>query len=1362
MNESAGGLASITTEQAGPAFAPFLEGRSDPGGEPGCQGSVGPPSTGAVDPEVPGGFSDPAHLQITTHSEEIPALRTEITTTNNSTETTKPPAEIPTLAAQSGWLTNPVFRGRSSSVHPPSSRHLLSPPILSSSPRSEQSRSAQERIGRVQREPVFDMSFQSGHQHVDRDVVQPQFAAEHPSGVATTRDEAVHRLPASAMPAPAYAAQFATVRTDVAVCTSETLTAQALLLLGRSAVSPESSPHSSIHHWLQTAQPSVLPSSQVEPSLSSNPSELHPPLPLGADAAMMAPHHSRTSRVSHSTRRTRRTAVSSVAAEILGFSREMTGHLVNVVGQMQAQAQVQQNLNQIQLNQIVNQNEAIRADAKMREERAEKREKAQIEVAEKREENIRNENLVREQMLVKMKTEADEASCKREQFYMDHEFKRQKLIFDSNTVIQQEKIKSDSHREIACMEVMERRELEFQQLQEKERERAIGAQQKSRELASKELQERIQLDRELLKQQQENLLLQKQAEIERLQVLADQRLFQKAEITEKSASKETQSRENVGTLSPLLVTVEMSDLDTSPASQNRPKPIQNMPVVKKTESETRVITDAGNVVAIGVATGESCAPAPVAARSDSKALAMADSNEKQRVVETQPKMLFENSGVLSSDRPTMVASIAATATTTTVSYVPAGMTRVVQLPQQQQMLPPVWAPPPVASPAVHVSTPVWPPSAVLPPSVPPVAAPPPVTSYAATTPAVHVAPAAPPPAAPAPVMPYTLSVSAAPVAHAVSPLAATIQGTLPPIFAATAAPAAPAVTSSPPGHATLQTPVASLGAATYSTSAASGLPLSCVPALMDFKSLPTGAPVPATVVSSEPAPTLSAAQPVVATPAPTVFIRQHETVRPYTGATSYKTYKEYFSRIASCNGWSNKTDCARHLLVAMDGPAAEAVRGLKAEKDGDLDLIWEALARRFGCVDEPERAMRRFDNRRQLENEALAVYEQNLRTLHREAWPATDLKSPEADSLLRRKFTDGVSDPELQKYLRLHAIGDDFAKTVLKAKHFIEANELSRAPKKPAMRTTTPSVNYQAIVEGVMEALVAHDQGRLPEVNALQTPPTANSGGRDRKTSFRRESPAPSESSTGASSRASSVGRTVRFQEQESRQPPNQGYGVAGRSRWDGNRSPRQNNGNGPRPWGDRQPPAQGSPRLPPSVPTGSTWSPRQGGPRFQPPQPVNQWAPGNGGLRSRPPAPGSGNNWRPSGQPPYQRQPPPVRQQWSPGSAEQQPSGVVNSPQYRSRGCHVCGWPGCHSDFHREGAVSPQAPPAASGCFVCGQRWCHSSRHEGYERPPTPQPPVVPPPGSATVSAGPQSNFQRSPPRGAGTPRAVACPQNN
>ena len=62
-----------------------------------------------------------------------------------------------------------------------------------------------------------------------------------------------------------------------------------------------------------------------------------------------------------------------------------------------------------------------------------------------------------------------------------------------------------------------------------------------------------------------------------------------------------------------------------------------------------------------------------------------------------------------------------------------------------------------------------------------------------------------------------------------------------------------------------------------------------------------------------------------------------------------KQYKEYFLRLSLCNGWDTK--------------AAEAVRGILGENDTDLDKIWECLKRRFGFVDEQERAMRRFDSR---------------------------------------------------------------------------------------------------------------------------------------------------------------------------------------------------------------------------------------------------------------------------------------------------------------------------------------------------------------------------------------------------------------
>ena len=49
--------------------------------------------------------------------------------------------------------------------------------------------------------------------------------------------------------------------------------------------------------------------------------------------------------------------------------------------------------------------------------------------------------------------------------------------------------------------------------------------------------------------------------------------------------------------------------------------------------------------------------------------------------------------------------------------------------------------------------------------------------------------------------------------------------------------------------------------------------------------------------------------------------------------------------------------------------------------------------------------MLRFDSRRREENETIPDFEQALRTLHREAWPAA---TPEQrDAALKRRFEDG-------------------------------------------------------------------------------------------------------------------------------------------------------------------------------------------------------------------------------------------------------------------------------------------------------------------------------------------------------------------
>jgi len=138
-------------------------------------------------------------------------------------------------------------------------------------------------------------------------------------------------------------------------------------------------------------------------------------------------------------------------------------------------------------------------------------------------------------------------------------------------------VKADVHREVAHREALERKEAEFRQLQEKERERARDAQLKLRELAAQELKERVHLERELIKQQQQNLLLQKQREVDRLEAQVERHLLQQAQDSAaKPASKAklTPVREEVATLSP--ETVELIEPDTPPSSQNRPKLTRRM------------------------------------------------------------------------------------------------------------------------------------------------------------------------------------------------------------------------------------------------------------------------------------------------------------------------------------------------------------------------------------------------------------------------------------------------------------------------------------------------------------------------------------------------------------------------------------------------------------------------------------------------------------------------------------------------------------------------------------------------------------------------------------------------------------------
>jgi len=226
-------------------------------------------------------------------------------------------------------------------------------------------------------------------------------------------------------------------------------------------------------------------------------------------------------------------------------------------------------------------------------------------------------NQRREQALRKEKAEADEATRKQEQLFMEHKLKTRKMLVDANTTLQQEKLKMDVNREVANLEALERRETEFHQQQERKRERARDAQLKLRELAAQELKERVHLERELVKQQQQNLLLQKQKEIERLEAQVDRNLLSQAQVSasrQAPRGKLAQVPEEVETSSLETVTVELTDSDSPPPpSQNRPKPVKRTPAVVNVGMQAYPVSVSELVVskvvtptvspALGVATG---------------------------------------------------------------------------------------------------------------------------------------------------------------------------------------------------------------------------------------------------------------------------------------------------------------------------------------------------------------------------------------------------------------------------------------------------------------------------------------------------------------------------------------------------------------------------------------------------------------------------------------------------------------------------------------------------------------------------------------------------------------------------------------
>jgi len=132
-------------------------------------------------------------------------------------------------------------------------------------------------------------------------------------------------------------------------------------------------------------------------------------------------------------------------------------------------------------------------------------------------------------------------------------------------------------------------------------------------------------------------------------------------------------------------------------------------------------------------------------------------------------------------------------------------------------------------------------------------------------------------------------------------------------------------------------------------------------------------PMPSTTVHSTPVVTVP--QPFSQS-VPTFIVKQPQMPKPYSGVTSYQSFKGHFERICRVNAWTTTDDKVQNLTLALEGPAAEILKDVNEASPTAYDEIWTLLARRFGQTDAPRDAMRHFDNRRQTDNESIPDYAQ--------------------------------------------------------------------------------------------------------------------------------------------------------------------------------------------------------------------------------------------------------------------------------------------------------------------------------------------------------------------------------------------------
>ena len=77
----------------------------------------------------------------------------------------------------------------------------------------------------------------------------------------------------------------------------------------------------------------------------------------------------------------------------------------------------------------------------------------------------------------------------------------------------------------------------------------------------------------------------------------------------------------------------------------------------------------------------------------------------------------------------------------------------------------------------------------------------------------------------------------------------------------------------------------------------------------------------------------------------------------------------------------------QNLSLALEAQPAEILVDIDESCDSAYQDAWDALAKRFGSVDDKREAMHRFNSRKQNTDESVAEFVAALKLAYHEAWP---------------------------------------------------------------------------------------------------------------------------------------------------------------------------------------------------------------------------------------------------------------------------------------------------------------------------------------------------------------------------------------